>query len=484
MRKKPKAVCTVGLIIVNIAVFMVLSLLGDTENGYFMLHHGAMYEPMILENQEYYRFFTCMFLHFGIQHLLNNMVMLGALGWQLEPVIGKVKYLLIYFISGLGGSGLSFAWNVMHEEQSVSAGASGAIFGLMGALLYVVIANRGRLGDLSGKGMMLMVLLGLYCGMTSTGLMVLSQKDDSIQHKIFRDLPDFLEPGDLLVVNNSKVLPARIVGIKQPTGAVCELLLLRQVKGDQWECLAKPGKRMQVGTKVSFGDGSLTAVVDETLEDGNKYVTFYYDTETLYEKLDEFGKMPLPPYITKQLEDQSQYQTVYAKELGSAAAPTAGLHFTPELMDTIRAKGVGIAEVTLHVGLGTFRPVQEDEITDHKMHSEWYSISEETAQRIRDTKAAGHRVIAVGTTSCRTLEAVAAKYGEIRACSGNTSIFLYPGVKFNCIDGLVTNFHLPESTLIMLIAALYGYDKTMHAYKVAVEEKYRFFSFGDAMLIL
>ena len=292
------------------------------------------------------------------------------------------------------------------------------------------------------------------------------------------------EDGDLLVVNNSKVLPARIVGIKQPTGAVCELLLLRQVKGDQWECLAKPGKRMQVGTKVSFGDGSLTAVVDETLEDGNKYVTFYYDTETLYEKLDEFGKMPLPPYITKQLEDQSQYQTVYAKELGSAAAPTAGLHFTPELMDTIRAKGVGIAEVTLHVGLGTFRPVQEDEITDHKMHSEWYSISEETAQRIRDTKAAGHRVIAVGTTSCRTLEAVAAKYGEIRACSGNTSIFLYPGVKFNCIDGLVTNFHLPESTLIMLIAALYGYDKTMHAYKVAVEEKYRFFSFGDAMLIL
>ena len=299
----------------------------------------------------------------------------------------------------------------------------------------------------------------------SARLMVLSQKDDSIQHKIFRDLPDFLEPGDLLVVNNSKVLPARIVGIKQPTGAVCELLLLRQVKGDQWECLAKPGKRMQVGTKVSFGDGSLTAVVDETLEDGNKYVTFYYD-------------------ITKQLEDQSQYQTVYAKELGSAAAPTAGLHFTPELMDTIRAKGVGIAEVTLHVGLGTFRPVQEDEITDHKMHSEWYSISEETAQRIRDTKAAGHRVIAVGTTSCRTLEAVAAKYGEIRACSGNTSIFLYPGVKFNCIDGLVTNFHLPESTLIMLIAALYGYDKTMHAYKVAVEEKYRFFSFGDAMLIL
>ena len=274
-------------------------------------------------------------------------------------------------------------------------------------------------------------------------LMVLSQKDDSIQHKVFRDLPEFLEPGDLLVVNNSKVLPARIVGVKQPTGAVCELLLLRQVKGDQWECLAKPGKRMQPGTKVSFGDGSLTAVVDET-----------------------------------------QYQTVYAKELGSAAAPTAGLHFTPELMDTIRAMGVGIAEVTLHVGLGTFRPVQEDEISDHKMHSEWYSISEETARRIRETKAAGHRVIAVGTTSCRTLEAAAAKYGEIKACSGNTSIFLYPGVKFNCIDGLITNFHLPESTLIMLVSALYGYEKTMHAYEVAVAEKYRFFSFGDAMLIV
>ena len=238
------------------------------------------------------------------------------------------------------------------------------------------------------------------------------------------------------------------------------------------------------GTKVEFGDGSLTAVVDETLPDGNKHVTFSYDTETLYEKLDEFGKMPLPPYITKQLEDQSQYQTVYAKELGSAAAPTAGLHFTPQLMDTIRSRGVNIAEVTLHVGLGTFRPVNEEEIEDHQMHSEWYSVSEETSQLINDTRAAGHRVIAVGTTSCRTLEAVAAKYGEIRACSGNTSIFLYPGVKFNCIDGLITNFHLPESTLIMLVSALYGYEKTMAAYKVAVEERYRFFSFGDAMLIL
>ena len=315
-------------------------------------------------------------------------------------------------------------------------------------------------------------------------LMVLDRKNAKIGHAVFHDLPQYLEAGDLLVVNNSKVLPARLVGVKQPTGAVCELLLLRQVRGDQWECLAKPGKRMQPGTVVTFGDGTLTAVVDETEEDGNKYVTFRYDTETLYEKLDEFGKMPLPPYITKQLEDQSQYQTVYAKELGSAAAPTAGLHFTPELMETLRGMGVEIAEITLHVGLGTFRPVKEEEITDHKMHSERYIISEEVAEKIHAAKAAGHRVIAVGTTSCRTLEAVAAKYGEIRACSGDTDIFLYPGVAFHCIDGLITNFHLPESTLIMLVSAFYGYEKTMEAYRVAVEEKYRFFSFGDAMLIL
>ena len=314
-------------------------------------------------------------------------------------------------------------------------------------------------------------------------LMVLDRQNNSIVHSVFHDLPQFLEKGDLLVVNNSKVLPARLMGTKVPTGAVCELLLLRQVKGDTWECLARPGKRMQAGTKVEFGDGSLTAVVDETLPDGNKYVTFTYDTETLYEKLDEFGKMPLPPYITKQLEDQSQYQTVYAKELGSAAAPTAGLNLNPQLMDTIRAMGVNIAEVTLHVGLGTFRPVNEESIEDHQMHSEWYSVSEETAQLINDTRAAGHRVIAVGTTSCRTLEAVWAKYGKIVPCSGNTSIFIYPGIELKAIDGLITNFHLPESTLIMLISAFYGYDKTMAAYKVAVEEKYRFFSFGDAMFI-
>ncbi len=318
----------------------------------------------------------------------------------------------------------------------------------------------------------------------SARLMVLNRENNSIEHKIFRDITQYLQPGDLLVVNNSKVLPARLVGTKIPTGAVCELLLLRQVKGDTWECLAKPGKRMQPGTVVSFGDGSLTATVEETLEDGNKHVTFRYDTATLYEKLDEFGKMPLPPYITKQLEDQSQYQTFYAKELGSAAAPTAGLHFTTRLMDEIRAMGVNIAEVTLHVGLGTFRPVKEDDATQHKMHSEWYTVSPETAQLIMETKASGHRVIAVGTTSCRTLEAVWARFGSIQPCSGDTEIFIYPGVKLGCIDGLITNFHLPESTLIMLVSAFYGYKKTMEAYRVAVEEKYRFFSFGDAMLIL
>lgn len=317
----------------------------------------------------------------------------------------------------------------------------------------------------------------------SARLMVLDRKSDQIEHKIFRDITQYLTAGDVLVVNNSKVLPARLLGIKEPTGAVCEILLLRQDHGDTWECLARPGKRMQAGTKITFGDGSLTAVIEETLQDGNKFVTFHYQTQTLYEKLDEFGKMPLPPYITKQLEDQSQYQTVYAKELGSAAAPTAGLHFTPELLEAIRAKGVTIAEVTLHVGLGTFRPVSEDVVEDHQMHTEWYCVEQEAADAITAARAGGHKVIAVGTTSCRTLESVWAKYGKIVPCSGNTGIFLYPGVELQAIDGLITNFHLPESTLIMLIAAFYGYDKTMAVYKKAVEEKYRFFSFGDAMFI-
>ena len=323
------------------------------------------------------------------------------------------------------------------------------------------------------------------CPRDAARLMVLNQKDDSIQHRIFRDLPKYLEPGDLLVVNNSKVLPARLMGTKVPTGAVCELLLLRQVKGDTWECLARPGKRMQPGTKVEFGDGSLTAVVDETLPDGNKQVTFSYDTETLYEKLDEFGKMPLPPYIHEKLKDKERYQTVYSKELGSAAAPTAGLHFTKEMLQKLKEKGVNEAYVTLHVGLGTFRPVKEDDVLQHQMHSEHYHLPQETVDMIRETKANGGRVIAVGTTSCRTLEAVAtAHHGELVAEDGYTDIFIYPGYPFKVLDGLVTNFHLPESTLIMLISAFLGYEKTMHAYEIAVQEKYRFFSFGDAMCIL
>ncbi|MEG2403957.1 MAG: tRNA preQ1(34) S-adenosylmethionine ribosyltransferase-isomerase QueA [Oscillospiraceae bacterium] len=315
-------------------------------------------------------------------------------------------------------------------------------------------------------------------------LMCLSRDNSEIDSEIFSSLPNLLKKGDLLVVNNSKVLPARLIGHKEPTGAVCELLLLRQIKGDMWECLAKPGKRLHEGSKIVFGDGSLDAVILSTAEDGNKEVEFHYNTDTLYEKLDEFGNMPLPPYIQTQLVDQSQYQTVYAKEIGSAAAPTAGLHFTESLFAHLADKGINIAQLTLHVGLGTFRPVKEDDVLDHKMHSEWYSIDEETAELIRRTKENGGRVIAVGTTSCRTLEAVGAKYGEIRACSGDTDIFIYPGYTFNTIDGLITNFHLPESTLIMLVSAFYGYEKTMAAYKKAVDDKYRFFSFGDAMLIL
>lgn len=316
-------------------------------------------------------------------------------------------------------------------------------------------------------------------------LMCLSRGTAAVEHRVFRELPILLQAGDLLVINNSKVLPARLIGHKEPTGAVCELLLLRQVSGDVWECLAKPGKRLKAGAQMVFGDGTLKAKIEHTSEeDGNKLVRFSYNTQTLYEKLDEFGKMPLPPYIRRQLEDNSQYQTVYAKELGSAAAPTAGLHFTPELMQRLRQAGIQFAEVTLHVGLGTFRPVKEDDILAHKMHSEWYSISEETAQAIRRTKAAGGRVIAVGTTSCRTLEAAAARYGEIRACSGDTDIFIYPGFSFRVLDGLITNFHLPESTLIMLVSAFYGYERTMRAYAAAVKENYRFFSFGDAMMIL
>ncbi len=314
-------------------------------------------------------------------------------------------------------------------------------------------------------------------------LMVLHRDSDTIEHRIFHDLPEYLMPGDLLVVNNSKVLPARIVGVKQPTGAVCELLLLRQVKGDQWECLAKPGKRMHPGNVITFGDGTLTATVDETMEDGNKLVTFRYDTETLYEKLDAFGKMPLPPYIKAELQDPERYQAVYSREAGSAAAPTAGLHFTPELLEQVRAMGVKTCFVTLHVGLGTFRPVKEEEITDHDMHSEYCMISAETAEAINQTKREGGRVICVGTTSCRTIESWAAEDGTLKESAGWTKIFIYPGYRFKVLDGLITNFHLPESTLIMLVSALAGREHVLAAYNEAVEQKYRFFSFGDAMFI-
>ena len=317
----------------------------------------------------------------------------------------------------------------------------------------------------------------------SARLMVLDRKNDTIEHRIFHDLPEYLNAGDVLVVNNSKVLPARLMGVKVPTGAVCEVLLLRQAHGDTWECLARPGRRMQAGTKLSFGDGSLTATVDETLPDGNKYVTFQYDTQTLYEKLDEFGKMPLPPYIKAELEDAERYQTVYSKELGSAAAPTAGLHFTPELLEEIASRGVKICYVTLHVGLGTFRPVKEDEIENHEMHSEFCIIPEETAKTVTETKRNGGRIVCVGTTSCRTVESFANEDGSLPAASGWTDIFIYPGYKFKCLDALVTNFHLPESTLIMLVSALAGREHILNAYKTAVEEKYRFFSFGDAMFI-
>ena len=312
-------------------------------------------------------------------------------------------------------------------------------------------------------------------------LLTLDKTTGAVAHHHFYELPQFLRPNDCLVLNDSRVLPARLLGHRSTGGAV-EVLLLRDLGDGKWECLTRPGRKTQPGTALSFGDGELTATVVDAIADGNKIVQFHYDGIFL-EVLERLGKMPLPPYITRQLEDQSQYQTVYAKELGSAAAPTAGLHFTPELLDTIRAKGVNIVEVTLHVGLGTFRPVSEDDIQEHQMHTEWYCVDDTAAEAINAARASGHRVIAVGTTSCRTLEAVWAKYGKIVPCSGTTDIFLYPGVELHAIDGLVTNFHLPESTLIMLISAFYGYEKTMAAYKVAVQEKYRFFSFGDAMFI-
>ena len=312
-------------------------------------------------------------------------------------------------------------------------------------------------------------------------LMVLHQESDCIEHKRFYDIVDYLQPGDCLIVNDSRVIPARIYGVKEDTGAKIEFLLLKQVGGNRWETLVKPGRKAKIGAKFTFGNGLLKAEVTDVADDGNRIVELKSE-ENIFTTLDKIGQMPLPPYITKKLEDQERYQTVYSHELGSAAAPTAGLHFTNELLDRIRAKGVHIGYVTLHVGLGTFRPVKVDDVTKHKMHSEHYELPAETAELIKATKAAGKRVIAVGTTSCRTLESVAAT-GDIRACDGYTDIFIYPGFRFKVLDGLITNFHLPESTLIMLVSAFYGYDKTMRAYETAVKEQYRFFSFGDAMAI-
>lgn len=316
----------------------------------------------------------------------------------------------------------------------------------------------------------------------SSRLLVLDREKQTLEHKHFYDIIDYLNEGDLLVANDSRVLPARIYGIKDETGAKVEFLLLKQIANNRWETLCKPGKKAKVGTKFSFGNGILRATVVEVKDDGNRIVDFDCE-ENFFTTLDKIGQMPLPPYITAELKDKERYQTVYSHELGSAAAPTAGLHFTTELMDRIKAKGVKIAYVTLHVGLGTFRPVKVDDVTKHKMHSEHYEVPEETAKLINETKKNGGRVIAVGTTSCRTLESVAAMYREIKPCEGFTDIFIYPGFEFKVLDGLITNFHLPESTLIMLVSAFAGYDFIMNAYKEAVKEKYRFFSFGDAMFI-
>lgn len=317
----------------------------------------------------------------------------------------------------------------------------------------------------------------------SSRLMILNRKNGNVEHKIFHDLIDYLNPGDCLILNDTRVIPARIYGTKKETGAYVEFLLLKQSENNVWECLCKPGKRAKPGTKFTFGDGLVDCEVLDITDDGNRIIKFDCDSKEIYNILDKIGKMPLPPYITEELKNGERYQTVYSKELGSAAAPTAGLHFTNEMLNKIKSKGVQIGYVTLHVGLGTFRPVKVDDVTNHKMHSEHYHISKETADLINQTKAAGKRVISVGTTSTRTLESVAVKNGCICEDEDDTSIFIYPGYKFKCIDALITNFHLPESTLIMLISAFAGYDNVKNAYNIAVREKYRFFSFGDAMFI-
>ena len=317
---------------------------------------------------------------------------------------------------------------------------------------------------------------------SSSRLMVLDRQTGDVEHRHFTDILEYLHPGDCLVINNTKVIPARLFGVKEDTQAKIEVLLLKRKENDIWETLVKPGKKAKPGTKLVFGDGLLTAEVVDVVEEGNRLIQFHYDG-IFEEILDQLGQMPLPPYITHQLKDKNRYQTVYAKYDGSAAAPTAGLHFTKELLQKVKDMGVDIAEVTLHVGLGTFRPVKVENVLDHHMHSEFYMVSQEAADKINRAKESGHRVIAVGTTSTRTLEAAADENGRLHETSGWTEIFIYPGYQFKVIDALFTNFHLPQSTLVMLVSALAGREHVLHAYEIAVKERYRFFSFGDAMLI-
>ena len=317
---------------------------------------------------------------------------------------------------------------------------------------------------------------------SSSRLMVLDKKTGEVSHHVFKEIVKYLRPGDCLVLNNTKVIPARLFGVKEGTMAKIEILLLKRRQNDVWETLVKPGKKAKPGTKIIFGDGLLTGEVIDVVDDGNRLIQFSY--EGIFEEiLDKLGQMPLPPYITHQLKDKNRYQTVYAKYDGSAAAPTAGLHFTKELLQKVKDMGVDIAEVTLHVGLGTFRPVKVENVLDHHMHSEFYMVSQEAADKINRAKESGHRVIAVGTTSTRTLEAAADENGRLHETSGWTEIYIYPGYQFKVIDALITNFHLPQSTLVMLVSALAGREHVLHAYEIAVKERYRFFSFGDAMLI-
>ncbi len=313
-------------------------------------------------------------------------------------------------------------------------------------------------------------------------LMVLDKKTGAVSHHIFRDIVEYLQPGDCLVINDTKVIPARLIGSKEDTGAKIEVLLLKRKTGDVWETLVKPGRKAKPGTRIQFGDGLLVGEVMDIVDEGNRLIKFEFDG-IFEEILDRLGQMPLPPYITHQLKDKDRYNTVYATHSGSAAAPTAGLHFTPELLHTIEEKGVDIARVTLHVGLGTFRPVKVDDVENHHMHSEFYMIDEKAAEKINRAKENGKRVICVGTTSCRTIESAAAENGRLKPCSGWTEIFIYPGYQFKILDCLITNFHLPESTLIMLVSALAGKEHVLAAYEEAVKERYRFFSFGDAMFI-